>query len=338
MVSIHLEVWEFGDEDETNYKTNIINQFCIFITDQQSENTKQNKIQANLVQVLLKEEWEEGSESKTSIKKKNDIQTCNSSIYSTKHSVAPQHKDDFKPWWKHYWLNMVKVTMDKSLMKWERLKQTTVFLKDNLVTKNKQLCSELPAGCLPCIFVLSQKYILTSSVGWRFIQKKKSPDWGNEVFVWKVEKASRLMAWTTLLDNECAIPLLKQLTMNAVQLNTAKCSKVIFLQRWMNQNLHSTSPINTSKIQAIIFGTWSWERTFESCSKQFHLQNLYFKATQFRHTCDCVAHVSGYQNVKSPKIYTNRHLFNFSEDCCFNTLGCLANILTASEFPYFLFI
>ena len=63
-------------------------------------------------------------------------------------------------------------------------------------------------------------------------------------------------------------------------------------------------------------------------------QNVYFKATRFRCTCDCVAQVSGYQNVKSPKIYTNRHLFNFSEECRFNTLSRLANVLTASEFPY----
>ena len=71
----------------------------------------------------------------------------------------------------------------------------------------------------------------------------------------------------------------------------------------------------------------------KSLSK-FCSQNLYFKATRFRRTCDCVAQVSGYQNVKSPKIYTNRHLFNFSEECRFNTLGRLANVLTASEFPY----
>ena len=150
-----------------------------------------------------------------------------------------------------------------------------------------------------------------------------------------------VMAWTTLLDDECSIPLLKQLTMNAVRLNTAKCSKIIVVQRWMNQNLHSTSPIDTSKIQAIIFGTRSLPlgrmksgATFESYSKQFRLQNLYFKATWFRRTCNCVAQVSGYQNVKNPKIYTNRHLFNFSEECRFNTLSRLANVLTASEFPY----
>ena len=45
MLSIHPEVQDFGDEDETNYETDEINkenmnEFCIFIADQNSENTK----------------------------------------------------------------------------------------------------------------------------------------------------------------------------------------------------------------------------------------------------------------------------------------------------------
>ena len=45
MLSIHPEVQDFGDEDETNYETDEINkenmkEFCIFIADQKSENTK----------------------------------------------------------------------------------------------------------------------------------------------------------------------------------------------------------------------------------------------------------------------------------------------------------
>ena len=45
MLSIHLEVKYFGDEDETNYETDEIkkenmNEFYIFIADQNSENTK----------------------------------------------------------------------------------------------------------------------------------------------------------------------------------------------------------------------------------------------------------------------------------------------------------
>ena len=45
MVSIHPEVQDFVDEDETNYETDETNkentnEFCIFIADQNSENTK----------------------------------------------------------------------------------------------------------------------------------------------------------------------------------------------------------------------------------------------------------------------------------------------------------
>ena len=45
MRSIHPEVDDFSSEDETNYEANEINdenmkEFCIFIADQKSENTK----------------------------------------------------------------------------------------------------------------------------------------------------------------------------------------------------------------------------------------------------------------------------------------------------------
>ena len=45
MLSIHPEVKDFGNEDETNYETDEINkenlkEFCIFIADQKSEDTK----------------------------------------------------------------------------------------------------------------------------------------------------------------------------------------------------------------------------------------------------------------------------------------------------------
>ena len=45
MLSIHREGQDFGDEDKTNYDTDEINkeninEFCIFIADQRSENTK----------------------------------------------------------------------------------------------------------------------------------------------------------------------------------------------------------------------------------------------------------------------------------------------------------
>ena len=69
MLSIHPEVQDFGDEDETNYETDEINkenmnEFCIFIADQKSENTK-HTIETLLVkhgkQVIIHkppEKWE----------------------------------------------------------------------------------------------------------------------------------------------------------------------------------------------------------------------------------------------------------------------------------------
>ena len=60
MLSIHPEVQDFGEEDETNYETNEINkeninEFWIFISDQKLEKyITNNKIrQANLVPVLV---------------------------------------------------------------------------------------------------------------------------------------------------------------------------------------------------------------------------------------------------------------------------------------------
>ena len=60
MPSIHSEVQDFGNEDETNYETDEINkenmsEFSIFIAGQTSEKyIKYNKIrQANLMQVLV---------------------------------------------------------------------------------------------------------------------------------------------------------------------------------------------------------------------------------------------------------------------------------------------
>ena len=45
MLSVHPEVKDFGNEDETNYETDEINEenmkeFCVFIDDQKSENEK----------------------------------------------------------------------------------------------------------------------------------------------------------------------------------------------------------------------------------------------------------------------------------------------------------
>ena len=73
MLNIHPEIQDFGDEDEKNCETDEINKenmndFCIFISaDQKVRKYKTyNKIrQANLVQVLLKEEREEGNKRRT---------------------------------------------------------------------------------------------------------------------------------------------------------------------------------------------------------------------------------------------------------------------------------
>ena len=106
MVSIHPEVQDFVDEDETNYETDEINkenmnELSTFIADQKSEKyITCNKIrQANLVQVLSKEERVERSKIRifSSVKfckkeKWRSVQTCNPHVFSTKHSVAPQPK------------------------------------------------------------------------------------------------------------------------------------------------------------------------------------------------------------------------------------------------------
>ena len=97
----------------------------------------------------------------------------------------------------------------------------------------------------------------TSAVGRHFIRKTILNETMKSLCGKPREHPKTATASTSLLDDEYFIPLLKQLTMNAVRLNAKKYSKVIILQRWMNQNLHSTLPINTSKIQAIIFGTRS---------------------------------------------------------------------------------
>ena len=74
----------------------------------------------------------------------------------------------------------------------------------------------------------------------------------------------------------------------------------------MNQNLHSTLPLNTSKIKATIFeprglpqGRTNMGTTIKGSSKLFRSRSLHFKATRFRRACECVAKLSDYQNVKS---------------------------------------
>ena len=86
MLSIHLEVKDFGNKDEMNYETDENNEenmreFCIFIAERKSENTKRTtKIwQANLVQVLLREEWVDASKRRTFF----PLQSFDSYVFST---------------------------------------------------------------------------------------------------------------------------------------------------------------------------------------------------------------------------------------------------------------
>ena len=73
--------------------------------------------------------------------------------------------------------------------------------------------------------------------------------------MWKAVKGSEdCQLRSSLRDDECFIPLLEQLTINTIRISITKYSKAMIL---MNQNLHSTLPLNTTKIQAIIFETRS---------------------------------------------------------------------------------
>ena len=59
---------------------------------------------------------------------------------------------------------------------------------------------------------------------------------------------------SSLRDAKCFISFLELLTMNSIRISITKYSKAIVV---MNQNLHSTLPLSTSKIQAIIYEPWS---------------------------------------------------------------------------------
>ena len=130
-----------------------------------------------------------------------------------------------KSWWKHYSSNTVKVIIHKQPEKWERLKWTTVSLKDSLATKNKWLCIVLPDGCLLCIFVSSQKYIPTTSVRRHVTGRTILNDAMKSLCGKRRDHPKFVTARTNLLDDECFIILLKQLTMNAVRLNSTNIQK-----------------------------------------------------------------------------------------------------------------
>ena len=153
-------------------------------------------------------------------------------------------------------------------------------------------------------------------------------------------KQRLLRPGASFLDNECFIPLLKQLSMNAVWLTTTKYWKPIILQRWMNRNLHSTLPSNTSKGKAIIFGTRSllWGRMkpeshFWKLLKTFPFAELVFQSYSIQtYLWLCSSgkwlpeRETSWDLYKSASIQLQRRM-SF-------TLSRLANVLTASEFPY----
>ena len=85
--SIPPEVKDFGDENETNYETDEINkenmkEFCIFIADQKSENTKHTtKYKQISCRFWSKEERAEGSKRRTFFYSKSFIKEKNSVVY-----------------------------------------------------------------------------------------------------------------------------------------------------------------------------------------------------------------------------------------------------------------
>ena len=164
MLSIHPEAKDFGNEDETNYETDEINKenmrvLHFYCWPKIRKYKTYNKIrQANLRQILSKEERVEGSKRRTFSHRKTGkwrgIGTFNFYVFSTKRSSSRQHKEcnsEFtertrlytfkiscevlKSWWKHYWSKKVKVIIHKPPEKWERLKRTTSSPKASMISK-----------------------------------------------------------------------------------------------------------------------------------------------------------------------------------------------------------
>ena len=97
----------------------------------------------------------------------------------------------------------------------------------------------LPGGCLLCIFVSSQKYIPRSSVGRHFMGKTILHEAMKFLCGKWRDHPKTVTAWTSLLDDECFIPLLKQLTMNVVRLNTTRAICVMIQSIFQNSTFHS---------------------------------------------------------------------------------------------------
>ena len=171
------------------------------------------------------------------------------------------------------------------------------------------------------IFVSSQKYILTSSVGLHFIRrtilneamKSLCAKWREHPVCHGLDKSSgRWVFYPTSQTNDhepCPVKHFKLFkSHHPVEMNEPE-----FLFYFTNK--HQLNPGDKIWYKKSLREEWSRKDTFESCSKQFCLQNLYLKVTRFRRTCGCVPRVSGYQNVRSVEIYTNQQLFKFIEKC-----------------------
>ena len=169
---------------------------------------------------------------------------------------------------------MAKVIIPKPPKKWEGPERTTFLPKDSMISKDKELFSVFSGGCLPCILVYKPE-IDPNVFSGAIFHRENDPEKGNDILVWKAEKGPEdCQSRTSLRDAECFIPLLEQLTMNAIRISTTKYSKAIVLQRWMNQNLYSTLPLNTSKMQEINI----WTKKFPSGKNEVGKPLL--KATQ----------------------------------------------------------
>ena len=84
---------------------------------------------------------------------------------------------------------------------------------------------------MPCILVYKPEIDPDVFSGATF-HRENDPEKGNEILVRKVEEGSEECQPTTnLWHTECFIPLLEQLTMNAIRINTTEYSKAIAQKR-----------------------------------------------------------------------------------------------------------